>query len=141
MVRGDFVQRRRVEIRALRRAITLIALGVAAAVVVSGFVMWSLDEKNFDNPWIGMWWAVQTITSVGYGDIVPRTVVGRLFASLIMVLGIASVSLLTATVASGFIARREEEEEERITEGEIDLAAAIGRLEERLDRIEQAVRR
>lgn len=54
----------------------------------------------------GLWWAVVTVTTVGYGDITPKTVAGRCIGVLLMVGGLVSLSLVTATVASIFIERK-----------------------------------
>ena len=50
-----------------------------------------------------MWWAVATLTTVGYGDMYPVTVLGRLFASLIAVLGIGMFALPTGILGAGFV--------------------------------------
>ena len=54
----------------------------------------------------GLWWALVTITTVGYGDITPTTTAGRLVGAALMVGGLVSFSLVTATVASIFIERK-----------------------------------
>jgi voltage-gated potassium channel len=54
----------------------------------------------------GLWWALVTVTTVGYGDITPKTVAGRLVGAALMVGGLVSFSLVTATVASIFIERK-----------------------------------
>jgi voltage-gated potassium channel len=51
-----------------------------------------------------MWWAIVTVTTVGYGDVYPKTVAGRIVGSLLMLVGIGFISLLTATFASTFVA-------------------------------------
>jgi voltage-gated potassium channel len=55
---------------------------------------------------IGLWWAVVTVTTVGYGDFVPKTLEGRLVGVALMIGGLLSFSLITATVASIFIERK-----------------------------------
>ena len=55
---------------------------------------------------LGLWWALVTITTVGYGDVTPTTTAGRLVGSALMVGGLVSFSLVTATVASIFIERK-----------------------------------
>ena len=54
----------------------------------------------------GLWWAVATVTTVGYGDVVPKTLNGRLIGVVVMIGGLLSLSLVTATVASIFIERK-----------------------------------
>ena len=57
-----------------------------------------------------MWWALTTVTTVGYGDVVPQDPVGRVVAALFLLLGgLALISVVTATVTSGFVARAQAE--------------------------------
>jgi voltage-gated potassium channel len=125
---------RRRALKALPRALAFIAIGTLLVVFASGFVIWAVDPTNFTNPWIGMWWALQTVTTIGYGDVVPRTTAGRIFASGIMIFGVALVSILTATVVSEY-SRRALEEERDVERRE--LRAVLRRFEERLDRIDE----
>jgi voltage-gated potassium channel len=125
---------RRHALKALPRALAYIALGTLTVVTLSGVVIWVVDPTNFPNPWLGMWWALQTVTTVGYGDVVPETVAGRIYAGVIMIVGVAIVSILTATVVAG-ISRRALEEER--AEERRELRAVLRRFEERLDRIDR----
>lgn len=63
-------------------------------------------EGKVQGLWDSVWWALSTITTVGYGDIVPHTVVGRLIGFGLMISGIVLVSLFTATIASAFVNRK-----------------------------------
>ena len=56
----------------------------------------------------GMWWAVTTMTTVGYGDIAPGTTGGRVLAIVVMVLGIGFMAILTANIAAWFVERDKE---------------------------------
>ena len=73
-----------------------------------------------------MWWAVVTVTTVGYADIYPRSVGGRLVAMALMMVGIGFIAVLTATVASFFVKTDREDEQVAITNAlariEADLA-------------------
>jgi voltage-gated potassium channel len=62
--------------------------------------------KNFED---GLWWAVTTVTTVGYGDRFPTTTEGRLLAVLLMLVGISLVGVITASVASWFVELSQEE--------------------------------
>jgi voltage-gated potassium channel len=74
----------------------------------------------------GLWWAIVTLTTVGYGDVYPVTGAGRAAASVLMLLGIGFMAFITASVAAYFVG-----------EEEADLAGELRGLRERLDRIEQ----
>ena len=65
-------------------------------------------NESIRSPFDALWWGVTTMTTVGYGDIVPRTAEGRIAASVPMLLGIGLFSAITAIVTSLLIARREE---------------------------------
>ena len=120
-------------VRALRRALVFIAIAIGVVVITAGFIMWAVDRKNFPDPGEGMWWAVQTVTTIGYGDVVPTTAAGRAVASLVMILGVAFVSILTAFIVSDLVARHAALQQKEIEQEELDTTAAIARLDERLD--------
>ena len=75
--------------------------------IVFGVVEHLLDDETFPTVWLGMWWALQTVTTVGYGDVVPQDTVGRAIASLLLLGGLALLSVVTATITSNFVARAE----------------------------------
>ena len=70
------------------------------------------------------------MTTVGYGDVVPHTVWGRLVASLLMLTGIALIPTLTSVIVSTLLAKRRDEDQER-------LEVMLTRVEERLEDLEQ----
>jgi voltage-gated potassium channel len=67
-----------------------------------------VDQEDFPTFGLALWWAVSTVTTVGYGDVVPTTATGRGIASVLMVIGFASLSLLTGIVASLLVQERSE---------------------------------
>ena len=88
-----------------RGAAIVIATTTTAITLLAGFTMRFLDEDNYPSVWSGLWWAVQTVTTVGYGDDVPVTVAGRLVAALVMLLGIGFLTVITAVITSAFVSR------------------------------------
>ena len=68
-------------------------------VLISGNVIHMLEPQTFPNAYIGCWWALVTMTTVGYGDMVPLTISGKLTASVLMLAGITTFALLTGTVS------------------------------------------
>ena len=58
-------------------------------VVVFGVVERLVDPGTFDNVWLGMWWAIQTVTTVGYGDVVPGSTAGKVIATFLMLGGLS----------------------------------------------------
>jgi len=87
-----------------RRAAVVIA-GVTIAVAVAGaLVMRLIDrEQQFDTIGKSMWWSLQTITTVGYGDLVPEDPLGQMVAAVVMVTGIAFVAVITAAISAAFV--------------------------------------
>jgi voltage-gated potassium channel len=81
----------------------LVALITVFIVVIAGAAQATFDAGDFPTWWDGIWWAVVTVTTVGYGDLYPHTVAGRLIAMALMLVGIGFLSVLTATVATRFI--------------------------------------
>lgn len=108
-----------------RRAALLIGIATVLVTLVSGILMRWVDQTDFDNIWLGLWWAVQTVTTVGYGDTVPQTVAGRVLATLVMLTGIGFISVVTAAITAAFI----ESARRRLTEE----AAASDLLEDETD--------
>lgn len=100
-------------------------------IVMSGIMMTALDP-GVDTPWDGIWWAWVTVTTVGYGDVVPLTLAGRAFGGLIILMGIGLFSMITASFAAFFISRQEEE----IVSSEEHLSKRVIKLEQRLLSIE-----
>jgi len=94
---------------------------------------------------VGMWWAIQTVTTVGYGDVTPMHWTGRVVATLVMLEGIAFLTVIIAAVTSTFVARAEAERdaaEAAEDEKEEDrLAARLDGLDARLDRVEGLLRK
>lgn len=80
-----------------------VALATVFLVVIAGAAQATFDPNEFTSIWDGVWWAVATVTTVGYGDITPKDVEGRLIAIALMLVGIGFLSVLTATVASYFV--------------------------------------
>ena len=73
--------------------------------LVFGVVERLVDPKTFHSIWLGMWWAVETVTTVGYGDIVPDQTAGKLIAGLLMLGGLSLIAVVTAAITSGFVSR------------------------------------
>jgi voltage-gated potassium channel len=95
---------RRVERKGLRpryAAYVIIAFW-AVGVIVFGIVERLVDPDTFGNIWLGMWWAIQTVTTVGYGDIVPVTRTGRFAGMVIMFTGVAVLGVLAGSLSSLF---------------------------------------
>ncbi len=91
---------------------------------------------------VGMWWALETVTTVGYGDVTPRNVSGRIIASVVMLEGIAFLAIITAVITSTFVSRASAEYAALHAGQQADTAGLEKRLaaiESQLDAIQSAV--
>lgn len=93
----------------MRFAAYLIVGVWAIAVVVFGVVEHLVDPENFPNIWLGMWWALETVTTVGYGDVVPAETSGKVIASFLLLGGLALLAVVTGVVTSAFVTQAQAE--------------------------------
>jgi voltage-gated potassium channel len=102
---------RRVERKGLRPrvAASMIAVSWLVAIAVFGVLEHLIDPDAFDTVWLGMWWATQTVTTVGYGDVVPDDAAGQAIATILMVGGLSLFAVITGVITSAFVARAQAE--------------------------------
>jgi voltage-gated potassium channel len=128
---------RLVRVFSIRRLLSLegmkyAALVAAGTVVVGGAIFAGVEKDQHLTTWDGVWWAVTTVTTVGYGDIYPRTDSGRIIAMTIMLVGIGFVALLTAFIADRFVHQQKDTQAK-----EDQILAELRAIRKRLDEIEQ----
>jgi voltage-gated potassium channel Kch len=133
--------------KSVRRAMGVIVTATAIVVIGSGALMRLIDHREYASIWAGMWWAIQTVTTVGYGDVTPKEPNGRIVATFVMLEGIAFLSIVTASITSTFVERatrdrtndeslHEQRVEERLASMDEELRATreqLSRLEALLD--------
>ncbi len=106
-----------------------ITLSVAVIIVLLAGVLIVAIDPAIGNITDGIWWALVTITTVGYGDTVPVSIEGRIFASVLIVAGVVLFSLLTANISAFLIDQHTDEDDEII-------ADALDALEQRIEKME-----
>ena len=93
----------------LRRELTparagwAIASATAVVTLGCGILIRLVDPADFDNVWLAFWWAVQTVTTVGYGDVVPQHASGRVIGAVLMLSGIGFLTVVTAVITAAFL--------------------------------------
>ena len=116
------------------RGAAAVIAGISTVITVAaGLLMTVVEHDNFPTLGSGLWWAVQTVTTVGYGDVVPTSRAGQLVAVLVMLLGISFLTVVTAAITSTFVARSRREHSAT--------AERLSGIESRLERIEAALTR
>ena len=116
------------------RAGRAIALTTVVVAVAGGLLIWLLDKEEFPTFGNGMWWSLQTITTVGYGDLVPKRAEGRAIAAIVMVTGIAFISVVTASISAAFV---ESARRRRGVESDPELIARLERIERALEELKR----
>jgi voltage-gated potassium channel len=122
----------------LFRAVATILVVAIVLVSAAGFLVRIVEPDTFTSLGLAYWWAVTTVTTVGYGDVVPEDPAGRVVGALLMLTGLALIPTLTSVIVSTLIAKRRSEEQEDIKRLEAEEATVLERIEQRLERIEQA---
>ena len=115
------------------RAVRIIASVTTVAAVGGGVLIWLLDKRDFSSVGQGIWWSLQTVTTVGYGDVVPHNAEGRIIAAVVMLAGIGFIAVITAAVTASLIesARKGERDADfaRITRELEGINARLARME------------
>jgi voltage-gated potassium channel len=85
-----------------RRVFPYLIGVIAFTSVATGFIAHLIDRKDFPTFGVGVWWAVVTLGTVGYGDVVPHTAWGRVLGGVVIICGVTFISFLIAIVTSLF---------------------------------------
>ena len=149
ITRADFIERSTSRFlskpSSVRTAANVIVTTTAVVVVVGGVLMRVLDHQEYRNIWVGMWWALQTVTTVGYGDVTPEHPSGRIVGVFVMLEGIAFVTIVVAAITSIFVARaaRERGIEQAAEEdaAEVRIEAQLADIRQRLEGLEHLLRK
>lgn len=104
-------------LKASRHKIIVFLGSVLTVVMITGTAMYMIEggENGFSSIPVSMYWAIVTLTTVGYGDIAPQTVIGQALASFIMVMGYAIIAVPTGIVTSELTKDKNQREKRKCT--------------------------
>lgn len=148
--REAFIDRRARKI-ATSRSVTLgLALTFLGLALIGAVVIRIFDGHNFPSLGLAVWWALQTVTTVGYGDVVPTSNIGRVIGGIEMVLGVSFFAFLTASVTSNVTQRagasaqlddraHREQNTQRLLDALTETQRAIAALDTRMAHIESKI--
>jgi voltage-gated potassium channel len=122
---------RKIEKLTIVRAVRLVAMVALSLAIVAAILEWWIDPGigSFND---SLWWAVVTVTTVGYGDVVPTSAGGRLVGALLMLAGVSAIPITTSLVVSVFVSRIQRKQHEVDEKDRKDIV-------DRLERIEKAL--
>ena len=119
------------------RIIPYLALVIGLISLVAALTVRVFARGEFSSIGESLWWAAQTVTTVGYGDVIPQTAFSKIVAVIVMFMGVATVSIATAIITSAVITASQRRVAE--IQGDPELGAIL-RIEQRLEalsRVEQ----
>jgi len=121
-----------------RRAAAIIAVFTVAITIVGGILERLADHKEFPTIGKGLWFALQTVTTVGYGDVTPKQSSGRFIATVVMLAGIGFLAVITAAVTASLV---ENSRRRFAAQSELDAVRQLDQISERLASIEATLDR
>jgi voltage-gated potassium channel len=120
-------------LRAEARAIGALVFILCLTVTISGALMYMIegDEQPtvFSSIPAAMWWAIETLTTVGYGDMVPVTALGRMLGGLVAIVGIGTLALFSGLITVGFLDQLRIRKEQAAAAGALHAQALTQALE------------
>ena len=134
-----------IALRSSRPKIIVFILYISLIVVILGTLMYIIEgqQNGFENIPKSIYWAVVTLTTVGYGDVVPLTTLGKTVSVFIMMLGYAIIAVPTGIVSSEFSKNRKDEEQlknqDAILEKEQEIISKETEILEKLNSIEKKI--
>lgn len=137
-------------LRSSRPKIIVFILYISLIVVILGTIMYIIEgqQNGFENIPKSIYWAVVTLTTVGYGDVVPITTLGKTISVFIMMLGYAIIAVPTGIVSSEFAKNRKEneqlknqgtilEKEQEIISKETEILDKLNSLEKKIEEYQE----
>ena len=123
----------------VRSAIRVIVIATVTTTLLGAVLVWVFDSGDFPSFGGALWWSLQTVTTVGYGDITPTNGIGRLIGAVVLLYSVAFLSVLTAAITTSFVDRARRDRAEAEDLDLVAIADRLDRIDERLARLEQAL--
>jgi len=142
-----FIRMVKVIYRFLRQNSLGTTLLASTIIIIISGIMISVIDPAFESPFDGIWWAWVTVSTVGYGDFVPASPSGRLFAIFLILLGMGLFALLTAQISAALIGRvgenieSVEQEVERLETDEVSMKLRLDYMDRRIEHMERLLER
>jgi len=120
----------------LWRAVRTVFMIAVLLTILGGTLARLVEPEVFKSWGLGLWWATETVTTVGYGDIVPTSDAGRGVGVVLMLVGISFIPVLASIIVSVLIGKHGDAERVEVAEERRASVEALRRIEERLARLE-----
>jgi voltage-gated potassium channel len=120
-----------------RRVFPYLVGVTALTAILTGVIAHVIDRKDFPSFGVGVWWAIVTLGTVGYGDVVPHTAWGRVLGGVVIICGVTFLSFLIAIVTSLFIDAHRASEEEATRARHDQLLELLRTMDARLSALER----
>jgi voltage-gated potassium channel len=121
----------------LFRAIRTILAIAVTLVLIAAVLARAIEPETFTSIGLALWWAVTTVTTVGYGDVVPQSTEGRLVGAALMLTGLSLIPLLVSVVVSILTVKRANEQHERDARNLKEQSQRLARIEQRLSELQR----
>jgi voltage-gated potassium channel len=118
----------------LPRAVATVISVAFILVMVAGALVRLVEPEVFTSIGLAYWWAVVTVTTVGYGDVVPESPGGRLVGTMLMLTGLGLIPTLTSVTVAILVGKRTRSQQEQLDRQGKALAVALERIEAHLAR-------
>ncbi|MDY6866233.1 MAG: potassium channel family protein [Halobacteriota archaeon] len=127
----------------IKNSMHYVTLITIILIILSGIAFsWiEYQDNSIQGIFQGIWWAITTVTTVGYGDLYPESESGRILAIVVMIIGIGFVSVLTANIASYFVEKDREKTEGLKRDKVDDVQLILERLDELSKKLDEMDRR
>ena len=119
---------------AYKAARTIVVI-TTLVTIAGGILIWLVDHREFPDLGTSLWWSLQTVTTVGYGDVVPAQTGGRVIGAVLMLQGIGFITVVAASVTAALVDTMRASRQP----AEAADSAALQQIESRLAAIERAL--